>query len=233
MVLVMLVPIFLVLGAPVTLALRSLPRVPGQLGPREWLTGVVHSRAVASLANPLVASVIFLLGFYGLYFTGIYAALMPSHWGHVTMNLYFLLSGFLFFWSLIGIDPGPTRPPFLVRMIVMIVVMPLHSLFAIGMLATTTVLAEPFYAALQRPYAVDLLADQHLGASIGWASGDVPMLIVMVAMFFQWIRADEREARRTDRQQERAAATGQGTDELADYNAYLASLERRRGPSPD
>jgi putative copper resistance protein D len=233
MVLVMLVPIFLVLGAPVTLALRTLPRVPGQLGPREWLTAAVHSRAVAFLANPVVASVIFLLGFYGLYFTGLYAWLMPSHWGHVTMNLYFLLSGFLFFWSLIGVDPGPQRPPFLVRMIVMIVVMPLHSLFAIGMLATTTVLAEPFYAALQRPYAVDLLADQHLGASIGWASGDVPMLIVMIAMFFQWVRADEREARRTDRRQERAAATGQGTDELADYNAYLASLEKRRGASKD
>ncbi len=184
---------------------------------------------MAFLANPVVASVLFLLGFYGLYFTPLYAWLMPSHWGHVAMNVYFLLSGFLFFWALIGIDPGPRRPPYLVRMIVMIVVMPLHSLFAIGMLATTVVLAEPFYAALQRPYGTDLLADQHLGAAIGWASGDIPMLIVMIAMFFQWVRADEREARRTDRQQERAATTGQGTDELADYNAYLASLHRRGG----
>lgn len=229
MVLVMVVPIFLVLGAPITLALRTLPRVPGQLGPREWLTAAVHSRTVALLANPIVASLIFLLGFYGLYFTPLYAWLMPSHWGHVAMNLYFLLSGFLFFWALIGIDPGPRRPPFLLRLIVMIVVMPLHSLFAIGMLATTVVLAEPFYAALQRPYGTDLLADQHLGAAIGWASGDIPMLIVMIAMFVQWVRADEREARRTDRQQERAAVTGQGTDELAEYNAYLASLNRRGG----
>ena len=96
-----------------------------------------------------------------------------------------------------------------------------------SMLMTTTVMAEDFYAALQRPYLTDLLADQHLGASIGWASGDVPMLIVMIAMFFQWVGADEREARRSDRRQERAAESGQGTDELADYNAYLASLQRR------
>jgi len=227
MVLVMLVPIFLVLGAPFTLALRTLPRNPGQLGPREWLTAALHSRTVAFLANPIVASIVFLAGFYGLYYTPLYAWLMPSHWGHIAMNLYFVLSGFLFFWALIGVDPGPKRPPFLARMIVMIIVMPLHSFFAISMMMTTTVLAEDFYTLLQRPYATDLLADQHLGASIGWVSGDVPMLIVMIAMFAQWVRADEREARRSDRAQERAAATGEGTDELADYNAYLASLAKR------
>jgi putative copper resistance protein D len=224
MVLVMLVPIFLVLGAPFTLALRTLPRNAGQLGPREWLTAALHSRTVALLANPIVASAVFLAGFYGLYYTSLYAWLMPSHWGHIAMNVYFVLSGFLFFWALIGVDPGPKRPPYLVRMVVMIIVMPLHSFFAISMMMTTTVMAETFYAALQRPFAVDLLADQHLGASIGWASGDVPMLIVMIAMFIQWVGADEREARRSDRKQERAATTGQGTDELADYNAYLASL---------
>ncbi len=230
MALVMLVPIFLVLGAPFTLALRTLPRNPGQLGPREWLTSALHSPAVSFLANPIVASVVFLAGFYGLYYTPLYAWLMPSHWGHIAMNGYFVLSGFLFFWALIGVDPGPTRPPFLVRMIVMIVVMPLHSFFAISMMMTTTVMAADFYALLQRPFAADLLADQHLGASIGWASGDVPMLIVMIAMFFQWVGADEREARRSDRRQERAATTGQGTDELADYNDYLASLQRRGEP---
>jgi putative copper resistance protein D len=230
MALVMLVPIFLVLGAPFTLALRTLPRNPGQLGPREWLTAALHSRTVALLANPIVASALFLAGFYGLYYTPLYAWLMPSHWGHVTMNVYFVLSGFLFFWALIGVDPGPKRPPYLVRMVVMIIVMPLHSFFAISMMMTTTVMAEDFYRILQRPYAIDLLADQHLGASIGWASGDVPMLIVMIAMFVQWVGADEREARRSDRRQERAAASGQGSDELADYNAYLASLQRRGDP---
>ena len=227
MAIVMLVPIFLVLAAPVTLALRTLPREGGRVGPREWLNAVLNSRALSVLANPVVASVLFLLGFYGLYFTPVYGWLMPSHWGHEAMNVYFLVTGWLFFWAILGIDPGPRRPPHFVRMVVMVAVMPLHSLFAVAMMMTTVVLAEPFYAALARPYATDLLADQHLGSSIGWASGDVPMLIVMIAMSLQWVRADEREARRKDRAQERAAATGQGTDTLADYNAYLASLNRR------
>ncbi len=226
MALSMIVPIFLVLGAPITLALRTLPRNAGQLGPREWLNAVVHSRFVRFLSNPIVASTIFVGGFYGLYFTGLFPWLMTGHWGHVAMDVHFLLAGSLFFWSLIGVDPGPNRPPYLVRMVIMLVVMPLHSFFSIAMMATSTVLAEDFYGALRRPYAADLLADQHLGAAIGWATGEIPMLLVMAAMFVQWMRADEREARRTDRRQERAATTGHGTDELADYNAYLASLRR-------
>ena len=227
MLLSMVVPIFLVLGAPITLALRTLPRSPGQVGPREWLTALVHSRFVGFISNPIVASTIFVVGFYGLYFTGLFPWLMTGHWGHVAMDVHFLLAGSLFFWSLIGIDPGPNRPPFLVRMVIMLIVMPLHSFFSIALMMTSTVIAEDFYSALQRPFATDLLADQHLGAAIGWATGEIPMLLVMAAMFVQWVRADEREARRTDRAQERASSSGHGTDELADYNAYLASLGRR------
>ena len=223
----MVVPIFFVLGAPITLALQTLPRDRGGVGPREWLERGLDSPVVVGLTHPIVASALFLLGFYGVYFTPVFASLMTGHWGHVGMNVAFLLVGALFYWSLIGIDPGPHRPPFLVRMVIMVIVMPLHSFFAIAMMMTSTVLAEPFYRALQRPYAVDLLADQHLGASIGWASGDIPMVLVMAAMFVQWMRADEREAHRTDAAQEKAARTGEGQDELADYNAYLAALDRR------
>ncbi len=231
MLLSMVIPIFFVLSAPITLALRTLPRNAGELGPREWLTQVVHSRVVGVVSQPVVASTIFVVGFYGLYFTALFPWLMASHWGHIAMGVHFLLAGSLFFWSLIGIDPGPHRPPFLVRMVIMLVVMPLHSFFSIALMMTTTVIAVGYYTALQRPYAVDLLADQHLGAGIGWATGEIPMVLVMCAMFAQWVRADEREARRLDRSADRAAAGGQGRDELADYNAYLRSLadgDRRR-----
>jgi len=95
------------------------------------------------------------------------------------------------------------------------------------LMMSTTVLAEEFYTSLQRPYATDLLADQHLGASAGWAMGEIPMVIMMAVMFFQWMRSDEREARRSDRAQDRAAASGVGYDELAEYNARLAKLAKR------
>ncbi len=227
MIMSMIVPIFLVLGAPITLALRTLPREAGQLGPREWLNAVVHSRFVGIISSPVVASVIFVSGFYVLYFTALFPWFMSGHWGHIAMGVHFLLSGSLFFWSLIGIDPGPNRPPYLVRMLILQIVMPLHSFFSVALMMSSSVIAENFYAALERPYATDLLADQHLGGGLGWALGEIPVLIVMIAMFVQWMRADERDAKRLDRQQDRADRTGSGQDARGDYNAYLASLAAR------
>ena len=228
MVLSMIVPVFLVLGAPITLALRTLPRRRGERGPREWLTEFIHSRFVRVISHPIVAAVIFVTGFYGLYFTGLFPWLMAGHWGHVAMGVHFVLAGSLFFWSLIGIDPGPQRPPYFVRMVILLMVIPIHSFFSLALMMSSQALAGNFYAALQRPYGVDLVADQHLGGAIGWALGEVPVVIVMIAMFVQWVRADAREAKRLDRKQDRATATGQGVDELGDYNAYLASLAKPR-----
>jgi cytochrome c oxidase assembly factor CtaG len=227
MVLSMVTPIFLVLAAPITLALDVLPRDAARVGPREWLERFVASRFVKVLTHPLTASALFLAGFYLIYLTPVFPLLMGSHWGHIVMNAGFLLVGVVFYWVMIGIDPGPQRPPFLARFVIMVIVMALHSFFAVVMMSTTSVVAEAFYESLKRPYFLDLLADQHVGAMIGWGSGDIPMIIVMGAMFVQWVRADEREAREGDRAQEQAAETGRGTDELADYNAYLAELARR------
>jgi cytochrome c oxidase assembly factor CtaG len=233
MVLAMLVPVFLVLGAPITLALEALPERADQRGPREWIERAVSSRALRAVANPLVASLLFLFGFYGLYFTPLFPWFMSSHFGHLAMNTFFLLTGALFYWTLIGIDPGPRRPPHLVGMVIMIVVMAFHSMFAVELTLSSTVIAEDFYSSLQRPWLTDLLADQHLGANIGWASGDIPMALVMAAVFIQWVRSDEQDAKRSDSRQETAAATGTGVDELADYNAYLARLaERDRRQDP-
>jgi len=243
MMLAMVVPVLLVLAAPTTLALRVLPARRDDPGPREWLVAILASRVVGFLSNPLVAGPIFVASFYGLYFTSLFNTLMGSHWGHVFMQTHFLLSGYLFFWSLIGIDPGPRRLPFPGRLGVHLVVMPLHAFFNIAILSTTALLAGSYFQSLQRPYQSDLLADQHLGAGIGWALGELPMLMVVAAIGVQWMRSDEREAARFDRQGDRAeAAAAAGSaqdsaadgpeDELAAYNRRLALLaerdERRR-----
>jgi len=225
-----------VLGAPVTLALRTLPRGGDQVGAREWLQMFLHSRYLQVISNPIVASVIFVASFYVLYLTAIFPTLMTSHWGHIFMGVHFLLAGSLFFWSLIGVDPGPQRPPYIVRLVILLVVIPLHSFFSLAIMATTQVIAPEWFGGLERPYLTDLLADQHLGGSIGWALGEVPIVIVMIALFLQWVKSDEREARRGDRAQERAATTGTGRDVHADYNAYLAKLaesEKKRAERSD
>ena len=224
MLLSMLVPILLVLGAPVTLALRALPAAGrGEPpGPREWLLAALHSRVSRFLTHPVVATALFVAGFYGLYFGGIFDAAVSNHAAHVLMNVHFLLSGYLFYWVVIGVDPTPRQIPQLGKVAMVFASMPLHALFGVVLMGTQTVLGETFYRSLQLSWHTDLIGDQRLGGGIAWAAGEVPLVVVMIALLIQWRRSDQRTAKRLDR-----AADRDDDAELAAYNAMLAELARR------
>lgn len=223
MLLSMLVPVLLVLGAPVTLALRALPvagkdRPPGM---REWLLAALHSRVSKFFTNPLVATAIFVAGFYGLYFGGIFDAAADSHGAHLAMNAHFLLSGYLFYWVVIGVDPTPRPIPHLAKLAMVFGSLPLHAFFGVVLMGTQTVLAGDFYRSLGLPWHTDLLADQRLGGGIAWSTGEVPLVLVMLALLIQWRRSDNRTAKRLDR-----AADRDEDAELAAYNNMLAKLSK-------
>ncbi|HEU4360472.1 MAG TPA: cytochrome c oxidase assembly protein [Mycobacterium sp.] len=224
MLLSMLVPILLVLGAPTTLALRALPVAgAGQPpGPREWLLAALHSRVSRFFTNPIVAAAIFVIGFYGLYFSSIFDTIVGSHAGHVAMNVHFLLSGYLFYWVVIGIDPTPRpiSPP--AKLAVVFAALPLHGFFGVLLMGLHDVLGETFYRSLQLSWHTDLFGDQRMAGGITWTAGELPLLIVMVALLLQWRRSDQRAAKRFDRAEERDHDA-----ELAAYNAMLAELARR------
>lgn len=230
MLLSMLVPILLVLGAPVTLALRALPAAGrGEApGPREWLLAALHSRVSRLITNPFVATALFVVGFYGLYFGGIFDAAAGSHAGHVAMNVHFLLSGYVFYWVVIGIDPTPRPLPPLGKLAMVFASLPLHAFFGVVLMGTQSVIAESFYRSLQLPWHTDLLGDQKLGGGIAWSAGEVPLVVVMLALLIQWTRSDRRTAKRLDR-----AADRDDDAELTAYNNMLAVLakqeERQKG----
>jgi cytochrome c oxidase assembly factor CtaG/putative copper export protein len=224
MLLSMLTPVLLVLGAPVTLALRALPTAgKGEPpGPREWLLAALHSRLSQFLTNPIVATVLFVAGFYGLYFGGIFDAAVGTHAAHLAMNLHFLLTGYLFYWVVIGIDPTPRPIPMLGKVAMVFGSLPLHAFFGVVLMSTKSVLGGSFYKSLQLYWHSDLLGDQRLGGGIAWAAGEVPLVVVMIALFVQWTRSDQRTAKRLDR-----AADRDDDAELAAYNAMLAELDKR------
>ncbi|MGV0736926.1 cytochrome c oxidase assembly protein [Mycobacterium syngnathidarum] len=228
MLLSMLVPVLLVLGAPVTLALRALPAAGrgSPPGPREWLLAALHSRVSQFLTHPIVATVLFVAGFYGLYFGGIFDSAVSSHAAHILMNVHFLLSGYLFYWVVIGVDPTPRPVPHLVKIGMVFASLPLHAFFGVVMMGMDTVLGEGFYRSLHLPWHTDLAGDQHLGGAIAWAAGEVPLVIVMLALLIQWRRSDQRTAKRLDR-----AADRDDDADLAAYNAMLAEMARRDRPS--
>ncbi|MGB6513420.1 cytochrome c oxidase assembly protein [Mycobacterium sp.] len=224
MLLSMLVPILLVLGGPVGLALRALPAA-GRADPpgmREWLLAALHSRLSRFLTNPVVATVLFVAGFYGLYLGGLFDTAVGSHMGHVVMNVHFLVSGYLFYWVVIGVDPTPRPIPPLAKVAVVFASLPLHAFFGVVLMSMQKVLGESFYRSLHLSWHTDLLGDQRLGGGIAWAAGEIPLVVVMIALLVQWSRSDQRTATRLDR-----AADRDEDADLAAYNAMLAELARR------
>ena len=234
MVLGMIAPIGLVLGAPMTLALRTLPqgRNSEERGVRGSLLAALHSKIGVIYTNPIVALAIFDGSLFALYFTDLFAVLMQSHVGHLFMSLHFLAAGFLFFFIIIGVDPNPRRVHHLVQIVILFAAMSIHAFFSVALMSTTTLIDDGFYASLQTPWLGDPLADQKLGGSIGWAMGEIPILIALVATFINWMRDDSREAKRIDRNTARQAAMGQ-PDDLANYNQHLQELAERDRKSPN
>jgi cytochrome c oxidase assembly factor CtaG/putative copper export protein len=224
MVLSMAVPILLVGGAPVTLALRALrrPADPQVRGAREWLLIVLHSRALRLLSHPLVALAIYVVSLYGLYMGGLLGTLMRYHLGHLAMLLHFVFAGYLLFWVLIGTDPGRRRVHPALLTVVHFLAMVAHAFFGFVLLQSNTVIAADWYTSVHPAWAQSLLADQRLGAGLAWAFGEMPAVVIMLLLVRQWIRSDEREQRRLDRAADRAAASGE-EDDLARYNAFLAA----------
>ncbi|HEY3710742.1 MAG TPA: cytochrome c oxidase assembly protein [Amycolatopsis sp.] len=221
MMLSMVAPVLLVLGGPVTLALRALPAAGRDAppGPREWLLAAVHSPVSRFLTHPIVALLLFVGSFYALYFSGLFDSALNYHWAHLAMNAHFLLAGYVFYWPVIGVDQAPRRIPPIGRLGMMFAAMPFHAFFGVILMNMQNVIGQLFYSQLRLPWVGDLLTDQRLGGGIAWAAGEVPVLLVLIALLVQWARADEREAKRKDRREENT-----GGEELAAYNAMLKNL---------
>ena len=228
MLLGMLAPLLLVTGAPVTLALRALvPAGPNRpAGPREWLLAVLQSRAVRVLTNPVVALLLFVSAPYVVYFSDLFELAMRQHWAHIAMHAHFVLVGYLFYETLIGTDPLPRRAPYPMRLIVLFASLPFHAFFAVALMSTDSVIAADYYALLGRTWGPDALTDQTTGSAFTWAFAEVPAVMVLVILLFQWSRDDSRRARQLDRQADR-----DGDAELASYNESLGRLHRSR-PRP-
>jgi cytochrome c oxidase assembly factor CtaG/putative copper export protein len=223
MALTMVAPIFLVLGAPVTLALRALPaRADGSRGLREWLLIFVHSKFSQVVTHPLFAAANFAGSIVLFYFSDAFGFAMREHVGHELMNLHFLLAGYIFVLSMIGTDPLPRRAPYPLRLLLLLATMAFHAFFGVTIMGGTGLLAADYFGNLGRPWGPSALADQQIGGAVTWGIGEVPTLLVALGVAIMWSRSDQRETKRVDR-----AADRNNDADLTAYNDMFAKLAER------
>jgi len=198
MILSMMVPLFLALGAPVTLMLRTLPGRP-----RGWLLALLHSRLAKVLSFAPLTFLLFVISPWALYFTGWYAASLSSAFVHELMHVHLVLVGTLFFWPLVGIDPVPGRVPYPFRLLLIFLTLPFHAFLGVTIMGQEELIGGDWYRALPMPWLPDPAADQHLAGGILWGSGDLIGLTFFGVLFTQWVRASMKEAAREDRRLDR------------------------------
>jgi cytochrome c oxidase assembly factor CtaG len=201
MILTMVTPLFLALGAPVTLALRTLPARP-----RTVLLALLHSRVARVLTFAPLALALFIVTPFVLYYSPLYEVTLRSALAHAFLHLHFLVIGSLLMWPLVGVDPVPGRLAFPFRLLVMFLMLPFHAILGISIMSATRLIAEDWYLAFQRAWPPSPLEDQYLAGAIMWGSGDVTAVLMLVALFVQWFAHSQREARREDRRLDRLEA---------------------------
>lgn len=223
MLLSMAIPLLLVPGAPVTLAARAIHRrEDGSRGAREWILWAVHNPLARVLTHPFVAAGIFIGSLWLFYFSELFRWSLYDHLGHEWMVTHFLISGYLFVLSLVGIDPVPYRLPYAGRLVTLIVVMAMHAFFGIAIMSQSGLMVAEWYGSMGRTWGPSPLEDQYIGGGIAWSVGEIPTLITAITVAIQWSRSDERQQRRGDRHADRT-----GDAELEAYNARLAALAER------
>ena len=203
MLLSMVAPVFLALGAPVTLALRTLPQRP-----RGVLLSVLHSRVARVLTFPAIPWLVFIGSPFALYFSGWYGATLDNRALHDLMHVHFVLMGCLFFWPIIGVDPVPGKVSHPFRILMLFATMPFHAFLGVAIMTVESsgngLLAPTHYLPLIG--RADAVFQQQVGGGLIWASGDLVGLLFIGVAVVQWMQASEREAAREDRRLDRLEA---------------------------
>ncbi|MFM7030082.1 MAG: cytochrome c oxidase assembly protein [Micrococcales bacterium] len=224
MMLTMAVPLLLVPGAPVTLLSRAVKtRTDGSRGLREWVLWAVHTPYAQFVANPYFAAINFASSLVVFYYTPLFGWATRDHLGHEWMVVHFLITGYLFVQSLVGIDPGPKPINYPVRLMIMLGTLTFHALFGLSLMMGNGLLLADWFGAMGRTWGQNPLQDQQTGGAIAWGIGEFPAAFLTLLVSVQWFKSDARDAKRLDRASDRS-----GGADIEQYNQMLAARAARR-----
>ncbi len=217
----LVVPLFLAMGRPLSLIIAVAP------GPGRRLDAAISSRTARVLTFPAITTLILVVMPFLVYFTGWYAAGFHSAAVRYLTYLALLTPGFVFFWTLLRIDPVPRAYPYVVSLWISGAEVIGDAVLGLAVIASPTLIASAYYHALARPWGPSLPTDQVLGGGVLWILGDIVGVPFFAAQLIQMIREDESEAMAIDAELDARdsalAAAGQGS---------AASAEQETGVPP-
>lgn len=186
----MVAPVFFALSAPITLALQASSR-PVQTA----IIKVLHSPVGRLLSNPLFTWAFYGASIFGLYFTSLYSITLRNSAVHNLVHLHLIVAGCLFWWPAVAIDPLPRRISYGARIGYLLLALPFHTILGMALESQITPITP-----------TTPLSELHMGGGLMWIAGEALGLIGTLAVLIQWLRADERAAKRIDRATEDIAA---------------------------
>jgi cytochrome c oxidase assembly factor CtaG len=205
--LLLVVPLFLALGRPLTLIIGTVPR----LGP--WLDAAIKTRFARLATFPAITTFVLVLTPFLIYFTPWYAAGFRNVLVAQLTQLALMTPGFVFFWTLLRVDPVPKAYPYVVALWITAAEVLGDAVLGLAVIADPGLLAASYYHALARPWGPDLATTQVIGGGVLWIFGDIVGLPFLAAQLIQMIREDEADAMVIDAEldaQEAAAIASAG-----------------------
>ncbi len=190
--LVLVVPLFLAMGRPITLAIAALP------GAGARLEAGIRSLPMRILTFPAITSLALVGVPFVMYFTSWYTAVFHSGTVRELTYLALMAPGFVFFWTLLRVDPVPKQYPYTVSMWITGVEVVGDAFFGIAVIADQNLLGASYYHALARPWGPSLTTSQVIGGGALWILGDLVGLPFLAAQLMQLMREDESDAAQID-----------------------------------
>ena len=227
--LVMVAPVLLAAGRPLTLALAATapPR-------RARLERLLRGRVISFLTAPPVALATYAAVIVGSHLTGLMDTIMRNTWAGQVEHLVYVLAGFQFFVLVVGTEPIRWRLASPARWLLLAIAMAVDTF-------TGIVLMQGSHAVALAPSALDVsaLSDTRTGGAMMWFGGDAIMAAVMIVLVVGWLRnVEHAPAQKGWLEQARGAAfsehTGSSSDVEVDdddaartaYNNWLERLNR-------
>lgn len=217
--LMMAVPPLLVMGSPGTLLLRATPHRGLGVPVLRGAVWGLRSPFGRFLLHPAFMIPLFLVSFYGLYLSTLADQFLWNWYGHISLEVLFLIAGILFTIPILSHDPLPRKQGHFGRFIDMFLEMPLHAFFGVVVMMATLPLVS-WFATPPAEWGVNVMGDQYLAGGLAWSYGELPSVLMLMYVLVRWRREETRSTRARDR-------SGRSDVELDDYNKYLSGLDHR------